>query len=124
MNRIDRHRRVLFASSCAALGLLMAGDALAQEVVPGSHRGTCRRISRQIDQFETTLQRAQERDNELWEQSTLQHLERLYNRRGTLCPEYAMSRAKARRVQSLENAQAFLKAAGSAALRYFTFGAY
>lgn len=123
MNRIAR-RRLWIASSCTALGLLVAADALAQEVVPGSHRGTCRRISRQIDQFEDTLVRARERDDELWEQGTLEHLERLYNRRGTLCPEYAMTRAAARRAQNMQNAAEFLKAAGSAAIRYFTFGAY
>ena len=117
-------RRRRWLGVAVALALLVGADALAQDVVPGSHKGTCRRISRQIDQFEDTLLRARERDNELWAEGTLKHLERLYARRGTLCPEYAMTRAAARRAQGMAAAADFVKTAGQAALRFFTFGAY
>ncbi|MEN8181321.1 MAG: hypothetical protein ABFS46_02165 [Myxococcota bacterium] len=59
----------------------------------------CRRYTRQIEHFAGVVQMAEERGNDLWEQETRRHIERLETRRAERCPEYrpgpgAMAEAK------------------------------
>ena len=100
-----RMRRFL---SCLVLAALLPIPAAAE-------RGECRKITRQIAHFETVAERAHDRDNELWEQATLQHIDRLATRRARLCPEYVEPGAG-------ELISKALRLASKAAVRYFTGG--
>lgn len=77
----------------------------------------CRRLERQIEHFEGMVDRARELDNEMWEERTQQHVDRLKERAKARCPEYADDDSAARAFANL------LRLAGKAALTYFTFGA-
>lgn len=48
----------------------------------------CRRYTRQIEHFAGVVEMAQERNNELWEQETRRHIERLEAQRAQRCPEF------------------------------------
>jgi hypothetical protein len=78
----------------------------------------CSRLERQLQHFQGMLERAKERDSELWEDRMNLHIARLVNRFEERCPELA---AKDDTAQMLA---ALLKAAGSAALTFFTMGAF
>lgn len=84
----------------------------------------CRRLTRQITHFEdTVLVMAEERGNASWEQATLDHLDRLKNRRADRCPEYARQRgvlAKAK--QEAEEFRELMVMAAKGAAKYFTGG--
>jgi hypothetical protein len=108
---------------CAALLALVLwlspAAAIAEKVT-----GECRRITRQIDHFEDVVRMAQERENQLWEQSTKRHIQTLGERRARLCPEYAKQfeeRSKARRFAKATGEM--IKTAGQLFLKYMTFGA-
>jgi hypothetical protein len=93
-------------------------------VAGGEHYRECRKITKQMAHFEDVVDMAQERDNELWERATVDHLQRLADRRRRLCPQMVaeMDKSKARKV--MEDSAELMKAAGEVALRVFTFGAY
>ncbi len=82
-------------------------------------RVECDRLSRQIAHFEGMADRAAERENEMWEERTRAHVERLRERREQACPEFAADDES-----GAEEFAALLKLAGQAALTYFTFGAF
>jgi hypothetical protein len=76
-----------------AIALLLAvaapGIAAAEvQTQPRLSRGECKRLTRQIAHYAEVADRARERDNELWEEHTIQHIGRLSERRAYLCPEY------------------------------------
>lgn len=73
-------------------------------------RNECRVLARQIAHFEDVLELARDRDDELWEKGTEQHIARLEARRDRLCPK--PEGGGARFARSLGR---FLKAAASAA---------
>lgn len=99
-----------------AVLLLLAVPALGAEAVqPTVSRGECRRLTRQIAQYATVVDRARERDNEMWEQHTLQHIGRLTERRARLCPEYRQRPAG-------EQLLAMLKNAAKIAAKLYTWG--
>jgi hypothetical protein len=81
------------------------------------HRRECVKLTNQIERYAGDVQRARERGNELWENATIQHIERLADRRARLCPEYAKND------QTMKQLAALLRTAGRMAVRYFTFGA-
>jgi hypothetical protein len=111
--------RIFTAMGLAAALLLAAATAGAEE-----HYRECRRISRQMVHFEGVAEMARDRDNELWEKATLDHIQRLGDRRRRLCPEMVAEMEKSRARKVMENSAEFLKSAGKVALRVFTFGAY
>jgi hypothetical protein len=81
------------------------------------HRRECMKLTNQIERYVGDVERARERDNELWEKATLQHIDRLAERRARLCPEYAKDDEAMKRLARM------LRSAGRLALRYFTMGA-
>lgn len=111
--------RILAVTLAAALLLASATAATATE-----HHRECRKITRQMSHFEDVVDMARERDNPLWEKATIDHLQRLADRRRRLCPQMVaeMEKSKARKV--MEDSAEFFKEAGKVALRVFTFGSY
>ena len=86
---------------------------------PESRRRECHRLTSQIDRYEGDVKLAQERGNELWENATKEHIERLSERRVSRCPQFAKDKGRAMR----EFAR-LIKVAARAAAKYFTMGAF
>ena len=82
-------------------------------------RRECHRLTSQIARYEGDVERARERGNELWENATLAHIERLSQRRASRCPQYAEDKGAAMR----EFAR-MLGTAAKLAARYFTMGGF
>lgn len=100
-----------------AAAILLPGLATAEP-----HYRECRRITKQIAHFEDVVAMAQDRDDELWEDATEMHIERLTERRHRLCPErYPKINVAARAAQRTKE---FMKLAADVAIKYFTFGAF
>jgi len=91
-----------------------------------SRRQDCRRMTKQIVHFEeTVLERARDRNDALWEESTSNHISRLKNRRADRCPEYAEERKiLARAKKQAEQMQRLMVAAAKGAAKYFSGGLY
>ncbi|MGH0036700.1 MAG: hypothetical protein ACQGVK_16880 [Myxococcota bacterium] len=109
------------------IAALLAGSLLlvpASAAVAEEHYRECKKITRQMTHYEGVVEMARERDNALWENATLDHIQRLADRRRRLCPEMVteLEKSKARKV--MEDSAEVLKSAGKVALRVFTFGAY
>jgi hypothetical protein len=81
----------------------------------GRVHGECKRLTRQIAQYEGVAERAHERGDELWEASTKQHVKRLAERRARRCPELVKEEQDA---QAIKLAR-LLKSAAKAAATYF-----
>ena len=75
----------------AVIFMLVFCFALPASGQQQAHRGECLKLTNQIARYERDVQWARERDNDLWEQATLDHLSRLEGRRERLCPQYARS---------------------------------
>jgi len=86
---------------------------------PEPQRRECHRLTSQIARYEGDVELARERGNELWEKATLQHIERLSERRVSRCPQYAEDKGAAMR----EFAR-MLGTAAKLAARYFTMGGF
>jgi hypothetical protein len=116
-----------FIRLVAAATLLFATLA---EAKPDQRRYTnsqmCRRMTRQIDHFENTvLPMAARRGNRLWANSTVQHIERLKNRRADRCPEYGTERGYLAKIKrNADRARAIAKAAAKQTVKYFSGGAF
>ncbi len=93
---------------------LVGPPALAK---PEPQRRECHRLTSQIARYEGDVDRARERGNELWENATLEHIERLSHRRASRCPQYAEDRGA-----SLRRLAQMLGTAAKLAARYFTMG--
>jgi hypothetical protein len=113
------------AASLVAVWAGSAGATDPDASVHGKYRGSCRRLTKQIDYNQKTiLPLAVARGNVAWENATNAHIKRLWNQRADLCPEYGRKRARLQR--ALDRIRAFNQAlarAGRAAARYFTAGA-
>lgn len=95
---------------------LASGPALAKRE---PQRRECHRLTSQIARYEGDVKRARERGNELWENATVQHIERLSARRASRCPQYARNPgARWRRFGQL------LGTAAKLAAKYFTMGGF
>ncbi len=90
----------------------------ATRVAAEPHRRECVRLTKQIGRYMDDVERARDRDNELWENATLQQIDRLATRRARLCPQYAHKDDP-----TLRRLAALLGSAAKLAARYFTFGA-
>ena len=82
-------------------------------------RRECHRLTSQIARYEGDVERARERGNELWEDATLAHIERLSERRASRCPQYAEDKTAAMRMRQFGR---MLGTAAKLAARYFTMG--
>jgi len=126
---------MIFASLCTrvlALVLVgltwsLAGAALASSqdaANRGHYRGECRRLTRQIDHYEgTVLPMAAARGNDAWERATEAQIDRLWNRRADLCPQFRAQRTLL--AKAAEDARKFkdlVVTAGKAAATYFSGG--
>lgn len=104
--------------------VLVASSPVAAETVQYTRKQQCRRLTRQILHFEgTVLPMAEARGNDAWKQGTLDHLDRLKNRRADRCPAYAQQRgilAKAK--QEAEEFRQLMVMAAKGAAKYFTGG--
>ena len=120
----------LRATGTLVLALLVAPMALAEgekrlASESGLYRGECRRLTKQITHFEeTVLPMAIERGNRSWEKATNAQIERLWNRRADLCPEYGAERTFLKKAaDQTRRFNKLLAQAGRAAAAYFTGGA-
>jgi len=104
----------LVIAGFVALVLLEPAAALA-----GAQAGTCRRISRQIEQYENVVEMAESRDDALWENATLAQIDRLSLRRERLCPEYKKPN---KALELAKSTNRLMKLAAKAAITYFTGG--
>ncbi len=116
--------RLAFVSICVMCAVIVtAGSAHAkvQPQINQPYRGECRRLTKQMSNLNWAVEEARRRDNEIWERATAVQIYRMAERRERLCPgwgdEARLARARAQFMK-------FMKMAGEAALRYFTFGAY
>ena len=111
-NRLPAGRLAVCA---AVVCLLVAASAEASLNV-----SQCRRLTRQIDRFESVAEMAEERGDEMWRAGTMAHLQRLTARHVRLCPQekpdYVLMMTKWMGKT--------VKKAGRTFLRYLTFGAY
>lgn len=113
------------------IGVLLAAPIAAAEEErrlaseSGRYRGECRRLTKQIMHFEeTVLPMAIARGNRGWEQATNDQVERLWNRRADLCPEYGAERTLLQKAADrTRRFNKFMASAGRAALAFFTGGA-
>ena len=107
----------------APIGLADSGTVEAGQ--RGLYRGECRRLTRQLEHFEgTILPMAIQRGNRGWEDATNAHIDRLWNRRADLCPEYGAERSMLQKAADrTRKFNKMMSAAGRAALAFFTGGA-
>ncbi len=118
---------IRFIALCGALGMALApGFVSAGDEKRMSRRQTCNRLTHQIEHFEgSVLKMARERNDDLWEQSTQQHVQLLRSQRAAKCPKHADEEkilAKAR--AQAEAMRAMMKAAAKGAAKYFSGGWY
>ncbi len=102
----------LLAIAMGAALLLSAGNAVA-----GSP-AECARYKRQIDHYQGMVQRAEDLDNEMWQQRTGDHVAKLKALQKDRCPEDVPVD------KTLIAFERMLKLAAKAAVTYFTMGAF
>jgi hypothetical protein len=84
-------------------------------------RRECHRLTSQITRYEGDVELARERGNELWENATLAHIDRLSQRRASRCSQYDEEKIAAMRMRQFGQ---MLGKAAKLAAKYFTMGAY
>lgn len=80
----------------------------------------CRKLNKQISHFEGVAEMASDRGDDLWYDSTQQHIRRLEDRRLATCPRYEPPNAMQRFMKASSK---WIKRAGKVAKRWFTAGA-
>lgn len=90
--------------------------AADEERAPGRRR-SCSTLRKQIAHFHDVVELAKERDDELWERGTRDHIERLEARQRGLCPQDVGPSLG-------ERLAALALVAGRIALTAFTMGAF
>ena len=76
----------------------------------------CNRLTQQIARYQRDAGWAEERENPLWEQASLNQVERLARRRVKRCPQYAEQESVLVKIGEL------IVIAGRLAARYFLMG--
>ncbi len=79
---------------------------------------SCRKLTRQIEHYQGVVQLAQQREDDLWEQTMQQHVDRLVIRRAARCPDYEVDD------ETWDRIKEFLYLGGKIAIKYFTFGLF
>lgn len=101
-----------------AVAVAAVAAALLLPIAAAANPARCQQLDRQIQHYQGMVERAQDLDNEMWEQRTQRQVALLMGQRAQLgCPVP---------VEDAAFHQAFvqlLTIAGQAALTYFTFGA-
>ena len=106
-------RRIILFALLLLFALPATADAQPQQA--SVSRGECARMTRQIAHYATVVDRARERDNEMWEEHTLKHIGRISDRRKELCPEY-------RERPAGEQLLKMMKTAAKIATKLYTWG--
>lgn len=89
-----------------------AAPAVAQQRPPRE----CHRLTQQIARYQRDAGWAEQRENPLWEQASLNQVERLARRRVKRCPQYAEQESILVKIGEL------VLIAGRLAARYFLMG--
>jgi len=106
-------------AALAAAGILWPGVALADNV------SQCVHLMRQIEHYETMVDRAEARGSKVWADKTGAHVEVLQGRLDDRCPKFADKNEAAEFAREMGAVMAELARLGAkAALTYFTFGAF
>ena len=123
--------RRIGASVLALLLLLPAAAASAESssmaeanmaAVSGKlRRQKCRRLTKQIEHFQSVAGMASDRRDQLWYDATQGHVTRLENERIDLCPEYERPNPL---IRFGKGTTKWMKRAARAAATYFTGGAF
>jgi hypothetical protein len=113
-------RRLLAFASLLVFLVPLPLPAPADPLPPSAHypHRDCRRLTRQIAHYADVADMARERDNEMWEEHTLDHISRLSERRQKLCPQYADKPAG----EQLRKMLVLLRDAAKIAARLYTWG--
>jgi hypothetical protein len=85
------------------------------------NQSQCRRLTRQIHQYQGVAKMAADRGDELWLEGTLNHVQRLSDRRIKQCPEYDQPSTAERMALWMKE---MTRAAAKAFIKYMTFGYY
>ena len=101
----------------AAAPLIDDEEGIADEERARGRRRSCPTLRRQIAHFHDVLELAKQRDDELWERGTRDHIERLEARQRGLCPQDVAPGLG-------ERLAALALNAGRIALTAFTMGAF
>ena len=105
-----------------AVSVSLALPASAQD--RGNYNAHCRKLTKQIAQYQDVEGMARERGNAMWEASTRDQIDRLQARRSRLCPEYDAMVERVATEEFWRDTYALTIAGARTALRYFTFGMY
>ena len=81
----------------------------------------CGRLMRQINHYEGMIERAEDLGRDDWAEKTGRHLELLEDRLASRCPAYS---ARDEEQEAARQLALLLKVAASAAVKFFTLGAF
>jgi hypothetical protein len=81
----------------------------------------CGRLMRQINHFEGMVDRAEQLGNDGWSENTQRHVDLLEDRLASRCPSYS---ARDEQQEAARQLAILMKVAASAAVTFFTLGAY
>ena len=101
------------------VAMLLLGIALVLPAVAGARpqgSAECRHLTTQIDFFALRLGRAQELDNQLWQDRLKTHLDQLIQERASKCEGYSDSD------QAWEALDKLIQLAAKGAVTFFTLG--
>ena len=116
-----RLRACIVALALLAPVVARADDELSEIPRGSGSPAECARLLKQIQHFEDMVDRAEALHQEDWIETMQQQVDLLKQRQEERCPRDADSASAKAAFLALAR---LLKAAGSAALTYFTFGAY
>lgn len=98
----------------AAIGLLLAGVAAADP-------SDCGRLMHRINHFEGMVDRAEAFGKDDWAEKTQRHVDLLETRLADRCPSYS---ARDEQQEAARQLALLMKLAATAAMKFFTLGAY
>ena len=105
-----------------ALGFVaFALIGLSHPTVAIADPADCSRLMRQINHFEGMIERAEDQGNEMWAEKTQRHVDLLDDRLASRCPSYS---ARDEQQEAARQLAVLLKVAASAAVKFFTLGAF
>jgi hypothetical protein len=119
-----RRHAIIVVCLAVLIGLLTPSLAYAKATPGYTNKAACRRMTKQITHFEShVLSLAKARGNQLWENSTQAHVDRLKEKRADRCPEWAKQRSALQRAKAQAEQMAKMVQLGAKmAMTYFTGG--
>jgi len=114
---------LIMATVAAALVGGAAPPAAADGDMPVAHiRRTCKKLDKQIAHYKSVAERAEDRRDYRWWDSTRTHVKRLEARRPKICPEQVEEERRQWVRRGAKAARDAVKLASAMAVRYFTSG--